>query len=133
MGVILNKFQNLLASFRLFSSQTEIGLPSSTAQALSCGCSSDRLCLVEVCDTCRSQEHSQQATACHHAAQQMLRSRPGGCCTPLPFQTALLFAEDQVYVNLAEHVSSPSMSIYKNVHFSKKCRSKDHIGKHSPH
>ena len=64
----------------------------------------------------------------------MLASRPGGCCTPLPFQTALLFAEDQVDVNHAEHVSSLSMSIY-NI-FSKRVDSpkttKDHIGKQSP-
>ncbi|KAL0025266.1 hypothetical protein WJX77_012112 [Trebouxia sp. C0004] len=53
----------------------------------------------------RSQEHSQQTTACHHAAHQMLGSRPGGCCTPLPFQTALLFAEDQ---SLAESVCPAS-------------------------
>ena len=104
------------------------------AQGLSCGCCSDPVCTVEVFDTCRSQEHSQQATACQHAAQQMLGSRPGGCCTPLPFQTALLFAEDQVDVNHAEHVSSLSMSIY-NI-FSKRVDSpkttKDHVGKQSP-
>ena len=77
-----------------------------TAQGLSCGCSRDGLCTVETSDTCRSQEHSQQATACYHAAQKMLRSRPGGCCTPLPFQTALLFAEDQVRISHAGHTCS---------------------------
>lgn len=39
-----------------------------------------------------------QATACFAAVQHMLQSKPGGCCTAAPFQAAVLFAEDQVFV-----------------------------------
>jgi len=102
------------------------------AQGLSCGCCSDPVCTVEVFDTCRSQEHSQQATACQHAAQQMLGSRPGGCCTPLPFQTALLFAEDQVYIDLLNMLVLQACQSAKMFTFSEFVFTKDHVEEHSP-
>ncbi len=42
-----------------------------------------------------STERSKQAKACYDVAQHMVQSKPGGCCTAVPLQTALLFAEDQ--------------------------------------
>ncbi|KAL3133073.1 hypothetical protein ABBQ38_006975 [Trebouxia sp. C0009 RCD-2024] len=48
----------------------------------------------------RSTERSTETKACLDSAWRMMRCRPGGCCTPAPYLTALLLAEDQTLAHL---------------------------------